>query len=156
MKSRQLPIDSPSMFAIDKPGLLVSVRNTEEALQALEGGADVVDVKEPNRGSLGAAELATIQAIARAVDGRAQGTAAMGELVEQSESQFVDETVLHDDGISLFKIGLSQCGARRDWRTLWSNAIGQMATRFPNARPVAVVYADWQAAKAPPPLDVLE
>src|SRR4051794_11228038 len=156
MKSRQLPIDSPSMFAVDKPGLLVSVRNTEEALQALEGGANVIDVKEPNRGSLGAADSATILEIARAVNGRAHVTAAMGELVEQSESQFVDETVPHDDGISLFKIGLSQCGALRDWQALWSNAIGQMATRFPNARPVAVLYADWHAANAPPPLDVLK
>src|SRR5690606_38342384 len=35
--------------------LLVSVRNRAEALAALAGGADLIDVKEPWRGSLGAA-----------------------------------------------------------------------------------------------------
>ena len=35
---------------------LVSVRSPEEALAALEGGADLIDVKEPSRGPLGAAD----------------------------------------------------------------------------------------------------
>ena len=38
-------------------GLLVSVRNVEEALAALEGGASLIDVKEPSRGPLGRAAL---------------------------------------------------------------------------------------------------
>ena len=50
------------------PGLLVSVRNVTEALTALEAGADVIDVKEPTRGSLGAADSATLAAIAQAVE----------------------------------------------------------------------------------------
>ena len=34
--------------------LLISQINTEEALEAIEGGADIVDVKNPKEGSLGA------------------------------------------------------------------------------------------------------
>lgn len=34
--------------------LLISPINTEEALEAIEGGADIVDVKNPREGSLGA------------------------------------------------------------------------------------------------------
>ena len=34
--------------------LLISPINTEEALEAIEGGADIVDVKNPKEGSLGA------------------------------------------------------------------------------------------------------
>ena len=34
-------------------GLLVSVRDGQEARAALDGGAAVIDVKEPLRGSLG-------------------------------------------------------------------------------------------------------
>ena len=64
------------------PGLLVSVRNVTEALTALEAGADVIDVKEPTRGSLGAADSATLAAIAQAVGGRAPVTAALGELTD--------------------------------------------------------------------------
>ena len=45
-----------SYFDRDRPGLLVSVRSADEAIAALAGGADVIDVKEPNRGALGAAD----------------------------------------------------------------------------------------------------
>ena len=33
--------------------LLVSVRSAEEVSAALAGGADIIDAKEPERGSLG-------------------------------------------------------------------------------------------------------
>ena len=48
-------MDELSRFQ-NRVGLLVSVRDAAEAELALAGGADVIDVKEPNRGSLGAAE----------------------------------------------------------------------------------------------------
>ncbi len=38
--------------------LLVSVRSAAEAEIALSAGADLIDVKEPSRGSLGAADPA--------------------------------------------------------------------------------------------------
>ena len=34
--------------------LLISPINTKEAFEAIEGGADIVDVKNPSEGSLGA------------------------------------------------------------------------------------------------------
>ncbi|MCA9058935.1 MAG: hypothetical protein KDA85_10555, partial [Planctomycetaceae bacterium] len=44
--------------------LLVSVRNVDECRQALHGGADIIDVKEPRHGSLGRAAWSTIEQIA--------------------------------------------------------------------------------------------
>ena len=44
--------------ALGAPLLLVSVRSTDEASSALEGGADIIDVKEPLAGPL-AKELFT-------------------------------------------------------------------------------------------------
>lgn len=41
--------------------LLVSVRSVDEALLAARGGADLIDLKEPRRGALGALPLATIR-----------------------------------------------------------------------------------------------
>ena len=46
------------------PRLLVSVRNAEEALMAVRGGADIIDVKEPSNGSLGRASVENLLAIA--------------------------------------------------------------------------------------------
>ncbi|MEJ2115924.1 MAG: (5-formylfuran-3-yl)methyl phosphate synthase, partial [Gammaproteobacteria bacterium] len=36
-------------------GMLASVRNLEEAMMVYQGGADIIDLKEPNEGALGAA-----------------------------------------------------------------------------------------------------
>jgi uncharacterized protein (UPF0264 family) len=62
--------------------LLVSVRSAAEAEAALEGGADVIDVKEPSRGSLGRADDDVIAEVVSTVAGRRTVTAAMGELVD--------------------------------------------------------------------------
>jgi uncharacterized protein (UPF0264 family) len=56
--------------------LLVSVRNAEEARAALRGGADVIDVKEPDNGPLG---MAGAEAIAAVVDVVGEGLRAEGQ-----------------------------------------------------------------------------
>ena len=62
-------------------GLLVSVRSAAEARIALEAGADLIDVKEPRRGALGAADPAVWKDVCRAVAGRVPVSVALGELV---------------------------------------------------------------------------
>jgi len=67
------------------PLLLVSVRNETEALSALDGGANIIDVKEPDRGALGRSDFDVISGIVAAVRRRAPGTvvsAAMGEIAD--------------------------------------------------------------------------
>jgi uncharacterized protein (UPF0264 family) len=63
-------------------GLLVSVRDAEEARTALVGGASLIDVKDPARGALGRAEDSLVRAVVAAVAGQAPVSAAMGELLE--------------------------------------------------------------------------
>jgi hypothetical protein len=55
-------------------------------------------------------------------------------------------------GVALAKLGLAGCARRPDWPRRWADTLAALA---PGAAPVAVVYADWQAAEAPPPDDVL-
>ena len=61
-------------------GLLVSVRSAAEARAALLGGADLIDVKEPLRGSLGAADADRLREISEVVSGQLTLSAAWGEL----------------------------------------------------------------------------
>lgn len=49
------------------PRLLVSVRSADEALAALCGGVDIIDVKEPFRGPLGMADDEVIRSVAEQV-----------------------------------------------------------------------------------------
>ncbi len=136
----------------NRPGLLVSVRDVSEALDALAGGADVIDVKEPSLGSLGPASSETLADIIRAVDGRAPVTVALGELVDLMRGG----PLPMPPGVSLFKIGLAGCSDIPDWAAQWRHVIASIIPREDAAeRAVAVVYADWRTANAPPPQEVL-
>ncbi len=138
--------------------LLVSVRSAEEAVAALAGGAGLIDVKEPARGSLGAADPAVIAEILLAVAGRTPVSAALGELFEASplphgrgsDSQSPDREGGGLQGVSFVKWGLS--GAQgKDWRSTL-----RKAHRSGSCRPVAVAYADWSRAGAPAPAEVCD
>jgi (5-formylfuran-3-yl)methyl phosphate synthase len=136
----------------NRPGLLVSVRDAREALAALEGGAHVIDVKEPRRGSLGAAEASAIEAVVRAVAGRVPVTAAAGELMDLVRTP----PPKMPDGVSLFKIGVAGCRVLPHWQVRWREAMAALWPK-PNApaQAAAVVYADWRTAAAPLPEEVL-
>jgi len=122
-----------------RTGLLVSVRNVTEAAAALEGGADVIDVKEPSRGPLGRADDQTIAEIVRLVDKRRPVSAAMGEWTDPSAP-------IPNENLTFIKWGLA--GWRgRDWRQSMAQ---EMTCRRQSPRPVLVAYADWEKADAPP------
>jgi (5-formylfuran-3-yl)methyl phosphate synthase len=60
--------------------LLASVTGPEEAELAIRGGADLVDLKDPASGALGALPIQTICAILTRVACRAQTSATIGDL----------------------------------------------------------------------------
>lgn len=128
--------------------LLVSVRDPSEAITALDAGAHLIDVKEPRRGSLGAADPDTRAAVVRTVAGRVPVSAALGELLDYGREA---RTGL-DGAFSLAKFGLAGCGPRRDWPARWAAAIGTLP---PKTAPVAVIYADRRLAQSPEPYEVL-
>lgn len=125
--------------------LLVSVRNVSEAAMALAGGAAIIDVKEPAQGSLGRADNCVIVDVLRSVADRRPVSAALGEL---QECQGVNVP----PGLSFAKWGLSGCGQDREWRHRLLDAARMLP---PSCEPVAVAYADWERAKAPPPDEVV-
>lgn len=59
--------------------LLISVTSAIEAQAALQGGADIIDVKNPAEGALGAAPVAALQAICAMLPSDRPGSAALGD-----------------------------------------------------------------------------
>src|SRR5262245_27316757 len=110
-------------------GLLVSVRSAAEAEVALAGGATLIDVKEPARGSLGRADDMTIAAVLHVVAGRRPVSAALGELVDKS-------SLLRCSGLAFVKWGLAGA-ARLDWRSDLDRRL-----RIAGPQTVVVAYAD--------------
>ena len=129
--------------------LLVSVRSEGEARRALEGGADLIDVKEPNRGSLGSASPDVWRDVIRAVAGRAPVSIALGELMDAA----VDFAAVDFAAVDFAKIGLAGCGPCPHWQERWRTALRRVPQ---GVQRVAVAYADWSAAEAPPPEEVLK
>jgi len=64
--------------------LLVSVANALEARRAVDGGADLIDAKDPLNGALGAVPVATLAQIHSAVGGQQVVTAALGDAGDEA------------------------------------------------------------------------
>ena len=62
--------------------LLVSVRSAEEVSAALAGGADIIDAKEPARGSLGRVTPAVLSAIAARTPASVPFSVALGDCAD--------------------------------------------------------------------------
>lgn len=99
--------------------LLISVRDVNEAAVALDGGADLIDLKEPDAGALGAVDIKMAREIVVMVAGRRTTSATVGDLP-------VDPFILADaarrtasSGVDFVKIGFlaspgtDVCGAIR-------------------------------------------
>lgn len=132
--------------------LLVSVRDEQEAADALSGGADWIDCKEPHAGPLGAVTASAAQRIAQVLSGRCPLSAALGELADWSHSP--SQELLAVSEIQVVKLGLKSCADLPDWPTQWQRAFG--AIHAAGKQLAAVIYADWQIARAPSPQEVLE
>jgi uncharacterized protein (UPF0264 family) len=132
--------------------LLVSVRSAEEALLALRGGASIIDVKEPDQGALGRASCAVWRDVVAAVAAEASVSVALGELEEWLAGSPPNLSEYPWAGISFRKLGLA--GARTDWKRSWRGL--RTALDEPCSPSwIAVIYADWQAARSPRPAEVV-
>ncbi|MEG6509346.1 (5-formylfuran-3-yl)methyl phosphate synthase [Methyloligella sp. 2.7D] len=65
---------------------LASVRNADEAETALQAGADIIDLKEPDGGALGAVSPKTAAVVVAQIGGRAKVSATIGDLPMVPES----------------------------------------------------------------------
>lgn len=129
--------------------LLVSVRSVSEAIFAERGGASIIDVKEPSRGPLGMADPEVWRAIRNAVRETIPVSVALGELADWIGREPLPRAAF--DGLAFRKIGLARSGARwaQEWATL-RESLGEGPAW------IAVIYADWERAKAPDPDSILQ
>jgi uncharacterized protein (UPF0264 family) len=126
-----------------RTNLLVSVRSAAEAGDALAGGADLIDVKEPLRGPLGRADFSAIQEVLTVVAGRAPVSVALGELVDWTEG-------VVPEGVAFVKWGMSNV------INPTAETLSPYRKKVGNAEPVLAAYADHARAQSPPPAEVAE
>jgi uncharacterized protein (UPF0264 family) len=123
--------------------LLVSVADAAEARAAVEGGADIIDAKDPTTGALGRVSLSVLHAIRETVASSIPLSAALGEV------RFPDEVPARFDGIdvplSFVKLGLHGFDAASCARSIAAGVA--RASRLPGEPGLVVVgFADLQKA----------
>jgi len=129
--------------------LLISVRDAEEAVIATKYAIDVLDVKDPEAGALGAVNEATLRKIVSEVSGSFVKSVALGEL-RDFQPTISGELLSH---FQLVKIGLAGMANIADWQTAWQDFASSLPS---NCRPVCVAYLDAELAQAPPLAEVFQ
>lgn len=86
--------------------LLVSVVSAAEARVALAGGADIIDVKDPREGALGAPSPRTLAEVVAAVDGAAPVSVALGDLPDLPHTAALAARGAAACGVDYVKLGL--------------------------------------------------
>ncbi len=117
-------------------GMLASVSSLDEALTAQAAGADIIDLKAPAAGALGALETDLVEEIVKKLNADTVSSATVGDLPMHPEivRQAVDK--MSATGVDYVKIGLFPGG---DWHA----SIAVLKGRTSNgARLIAVFFAD--------------
>lgn len=124
--------------------LMISVVSAAEAQEALEGGAEILDVKNPAEGSLGAQIPDVIREIKALASGRVKVSAAIGDMPNLPGTAALAALGAAACGADYVKVGLHG-PQTRDEAVALLGAV-EKATRGTLAVVIAGAYADFQRA----------
>lgn len=117
-------------------GFLASVRSADEAMIAVQGGVDIIDLKEPEQGALGAVPFKVMREVVGKVNGERLISATVGDL--PCEPLRVADMVrrVAETGVDFVKVGLFEPDNENVEDLLW--AISRQASKGI----IMVVFAD--------------
>jgi uncharacterized protein (UPF0264 family) len=117
--------------------MLASVTSVEEALIALDAGVDMIDLKNPAAGALGALNHFLVKEIVLAINHRSTVSATIGDLAMQP-SLIVDATkTMLETGVDIVKIGFFG-------QFNHVNCLDALRLQASQAKLIAVLFADEQ------------
>lgn len=119
-------------------GMLASVATLEEARLVLAGGADIIDLKNPAAGALGALTPATVARIAADLAGGKPISATVGDLPMQPAAVLPAVQAMAASGVDYVKIGFFSGGD-------WAACLAALAPLAQQQRLIAVLFADQPA-----------
>ena len=87
-------------------GFLASVTSADEAALAFEAGADLIDLKDPTAGALGALPSATVRTAVARIAGRRKTSATTGDLPMVPDEVLASAARLAETGVDFVKVGI--------------------------------------------------
>ncbi len=117
--------------------ILISVTSIAEAQLALDCGADIIDLKDPSAGALGALPLSLIKEIVGHINGRKLVSATIGDLPMDAETIVKRVTLLAEIQVDYIKIGFFEAA---DFNTCLAGLklVTQNGTKL-----IAVLFAEY-------------
>ena len=119
-------------------GMLASVNSLAEALLVLNAEVDIIDLKQPEQGALGALEVSDVKNIVAEIAGRCPVSATIGDLPMQPELVFNAVKAMSETGVDYIKIGFFPGDD-------WHGTVKKLAELTgQNHALIAVLFADTQ------------
>jgi dihydroneopterin aldolase len=115
--------------------LLASVTGSREAELAISHGADIVDLKDPTKGALGALEPSVVRDAVRVIAGRRPASAVIGDLPMEPDQINDAVRTMAATGVHYVKVGLF-AGPRR------AECVRALAALARQTRLVGVMFID--------------
>lgn len=132
--------------------MLASVRDLDEARIVFDAGVDLIDLKQPADGALGALPPAVIRDVVAFVDGRALTSATAGNIEPDAHAVQAAMADIAATGVDYVKAGLFPAAWQqggRDYAAVRA-CLGGLAL-LAGARRIAVMFADLA-----PPLELVD
>ncbi len=134
--------------------LLISPINTEEALEAIEGGADIIDVKNPKEGSLGANFPWVIKNIREVTPKEMLVSATLGDVPYKPGTVSLAALGASVSGADYIKVGLYGTKNYDEAFEVMKNVVKTVNDYNEDAIVVASGYADAHRVGAVDPMEI--
>ena len=122
--------------------LLISPSDEKEALEAIAGGVDIIDVKNPKEGALGASFPWTIRRIREIAPEGVEVSCTIGDLPNLPGSVSLAALGAAATGVNYVKVGLGGVKTKEDAVFLLQNAVKAAKDYDSLIKVVATGYAD--------------
>ncbi len=134
--------------------LLVSVTNKKEALEALKGGAHIIDVKNPREGSLGANFPRIIRQVREIVPDKVEVSATIGDLPNLPGTASLAALGAAVSGADYVKAGLFGVKKVEEAVSLMKEVCRAVKDYNSTLKVIAAGYADFQEVDCLNPLEL--
>jgi uncharacterized protein (UPF0264 family) len=122
--------------------LLISPKNEMEAMEAIAGGADIIDVKNPKEGPLGANFPWVIKRIRQVTPANIEVSCTIGEMPNLPGSMALAALGAATTGVDYVKAGLYGLKTQEEAINLMCNVAKAAKNHNPSIKVVASGYAD--------------
>ncbi|MEM1525777.1 MAG: (5-formylfuran-3-yl)methyl phosphate synthase [Ignisphaera sp.] len=136
--------------------LLISVKSLDEVKDVVEGGADIIDVKDPSNGSLGLPDLSLVKEVIDVVRslGSKEVSMALGDVDKENKALNYIAFVGGVLNVDYIKVGMAVIDF--DVATRIARNIADTVSVFPKLRIVLVGYADYLYTQSIEPLKIVD